>query len=294
MKNCTQLCDALNLTTGEVVADRRGSLVLKATLNRKPVVLKTHSLEGTPESIYKARLLVNEGETLSQMGHLTNDLYIAHGECDGRVWLLTRDLSGCEVSHVAHEVRRSAGDSAERSGHLMELLLAISQFYSTLYAGGYMHGDVQPGHIYLEGDKSRADKVTVIDWGLSAPVNQRNSLYRGGFVYFIAPEIAEKMLGKEGVAYTAAAEVYALGATLFSLFTGYVAVNFGVSEKALQSLSLSDKLIAVTKNRIRSFSEVSVSQHAPLEALLQTSLATNPQRRFKDPIDFHDHLSALW
>lgn len=293
MKNCTQLCDALNLTTGEVVADRRGSLVLKATLNRKPVVLKTHSLEGTPESIYKARLLVNEGETLSQIGHLTNNLYVAHGEHNGKHWLLTRDLSGGEIACIARKIRESDNSFTERFEQLMELLIKVSAFYKTLYAGGYMHGDIQPRHIYLENESSRTN-VTVIDWGLATQVSRQNLLYKGGFVYFVAPEIAVSMMEGGRVNYTAAAEVYALGATLFSLFTGYVAVNFGVLEKVLQSLSLSDKLTAVTKNRIRSFSEVSVSQYAPLEAVLQTSLATNPQHRFKDPIDFHDHLSALW
>lgn len=284
-----KLLGELGLQYLETVADRRDTLVLKVVRDGKPMVLKLHSDGESEESKNKARLLAREAEILSQIPHLTSHLYVGHGESDGKHWLLIREIDGQEAHQTAKRYRESILGQKERVSHLMALLLKVSSFYDTLYAAGYLHGDVQPAHTYLE-----QGEITVIDWGLARKISDPNPLYKGGFIYFVAPEIAERMRsGKLPIDYTSHAEVYALGATLFMLYTGTLALDFGIPKADLRKAPMEQKLQRAVENRIFSFKDVGADPHPALEALLQKSLSTNPEERFETSSALHQRLLGL-
>jgi serine/threonine-protein kinase len=284
-----KLLDELGLEYIETVADRRDTLALKVLRDDKRMVLKLSSVGESEESKSKARLLAHEAEILSQIPHLTNRLYVGHGENGGRQWLLIREINGQEVHQVAKRVRETVSDKKEMVAQLMKLLLKVSAFYDALYTGGYLHGDVQAAHTYLEHGE-----ITVIDWGLARKVSEPNPLYKGGFIYFVAPEIAASMrAGKNIIDYTTRAEVYALGATLYMFYVGHLGLDFGIPKENLRQAPMDQKLARVMENRIFSFEEIGAEPYPELETLLRKSLSTDPEQRFENPSVLHQHLSEL-
>jgi len=290
LNNETQkLLDEIGLGYIETIADRRDTLALRVARNGKRMILKLHSDGGSEESKSKASLLVREAEILSQIPYLTNRLYVDYGENSGIRWLLIRDIDGQEVHQAAKQVREKISAQEERVAHLLNLLRKVSAFYDALYVGGYLHGDVQPAHTYLE-----YDEITVIDWGLARKIDEPNPLYKGGFIYFVAPEIAERMRsGETTIDYTPRAEVYALGATLYMFYTGNLALDFGIPKADLKQAPMEQKLQRVVENRIFSFKEIGADQLPELEALLRKSLLTNPEERFETPSLLHQHILDL-
>jgi serine/threonine protein kinase len=290
-KETQKLLAEIGLEYIETILDRRGTLALRVLKSKsgKRAVLKLQSEDGSEEARHKAKLLVREAEMLSQAPELTNHLYVGHGESQGKYWLLLREVGGEKIHQAAKQIQETVIDQKKRISQLVELLLKVSSFYDALYHGGYLHGDVQPGHTYLEHNKA-----TIIDWGLARKVDERNPLYRGGFVYFVAPEIAAGMhSGKSPIAYSPHAEVYAIGATLYMLYTGHLALDFGVPQAQLREIPMKQKLQHVVENRISSFEEVGADSHPPLEALMRKSLSTNPAERFDNPSSLHQHLREL-
>lgn len=284
-----KLLGEIGLEYLETILDRRGTLALRVSQAGKPVVLKLQSEDGSEDARHKAKLLVREAEILSQIPDLTNQLYVSHGESKGKCWLLLREVDGQEVYQAAKYIRESTTNRDERGSRLLALLLKVSSFYDTLYKGGYLHGDVQPAHTYLEHNE-----ITVIDWGLARKVDGPNPLYKGGFIYFVAPEIATQMqAGDSSIDYTSRAEVYALGATLFMLYTGSLALDFGIPKAQLQETPMKQKLERVVENRIFLFEEVGADSHTALEVLLRKSLSTNPEERFETPSELYQHLVGL-
>lgn len=284
-----KLLDKIGLEYIETILDRRGTLALRVSREGKRAVLKLQSEDGSEESNHKAKLLLREAEILSQIPHLTNHLYVDHGSSNEKHWLLIREVDGQEVHQVAKQARESIPHQKERVAYLMKLLLKVSGFYDALYADGYLHGDVQPAHTYLE-----QNRITVIDWGLARRIDEPNPLYKGGFIYYVAPEIAERMhSGETAIDYTPLAEVYALGATLFMFYTGNLALDFGIPKADLRQAPMEQKLKRVVENRIFSFEEVGADPHPALETLLRKSLLTDPEERFETPSLLHQHLLEL-
>lgn len=292
MELTTQLqtvLDDIGLTYVETLADRRGSLALAVTRGDEPLVLKLHNSEETEEARGKARLLERESEILAGIPQLTRNLYVDHGVTGQQVWLLIRDVGREEAHQVAKAIRQENVDPAARRALLQELLVQVSEFYRDLFDGGYLHGDIQPAHTYLEDGQ-----IAVIDWGLARTIEEPNPLYKGGFVYFVAPEIAEQMpYAGNKVEYSTAAEVYALGATLFLLYTGSMTLDFGAPKAELKSVPMEHKLERVRGNDLLSFESVGADAYPELEELLRTSLSTDPTKRFANPIELHQQLSGL-
>lgn len=269
MQKIEEFLEAIGLTYVETIADRRDTLVLRVLRSGKKMVLKFHD----KSSVDKGQLLIQEAEILSTVPHLTNQLYVAHGTSQGVNWLLIREI---EVNHIEGK-------------NEIDLLRKVSGFYDLLYQGGYLHGDVQPAHTFLE-----RDQITVIDWGMARKINESNPLYKGGFIYFVAPEIARSMKSGDSIIdYTTHAEVYALGATLFMFYTGSLAIDFGASKEKLKEVSMEQKLKCAIGNRILTFKEVGADPFPELEAILRKSLSTDPMKRFESPSELHQHLLKL-
>lgn len=93
---------------------------------------------------------------------------------------------------------------------LIERWLAVLQVVAPLHRMGVAHGDLKPGNIIID----RSGAPHIIDFGLSSLPSQRRN--RGGTLGYMAPELLN------GGASSVEADVYALGATLWTLLTGHV------------------------------------------------------------------------
>ncbi|MEV0828888.1 protein kinase domain-containing protein [Nonomuraea rubra] len=104
-----------------------------------------------------------------------------------------------------------------RSRTLFGCLSLCDQILAGLAAAhsqGFVHLDVKPGNIVLEGDR-----VRLIDWGLSAPYrteDPRREAMAGGTPFFASPE---QVLRPPGWC-TPMADLYGVGAVLYWLITG--------------------------------------------------------------------------
>lgn len=253
------------------------------------MVLKLVNSDGEDGSqLRKKNMLQNEAKVLSQIPELTNHLYVDHGDgSEYGTWLLLRSVDGGEAYAATKEIRNQ---KPQNNKSLIDIVLGVSRFYNELFQSGYLHGDVQPAHTYLEDGKT-----TIIDWGLSKKVGEDNPLYKGGFVYFVAPEVATHMISgdEDIIEYNAKTEVYSLGATIYMLYAGHLPVDFGASGKGLRKKSLDEKLEKVCENQILSFSDVGAAPFPGLEEALLKSLSGNPNNRFSDPAEFHSYLVQL-
>lgn len=283
------LLKKIGVSPVDVIAERRGSLLLRVVKEGRNLVLKLHVDDDSEVAHRKVDLLVHEANILSRIPELTNQLYVAHGQIDDSNWLLIRAIEGDELNVTTKQLREIASGSKEAQLSLMANLGKLTGFYDRLYRGGYLHGDVQPAHCYLE-----SGEVTVIDWGLSRKANEPNPLYKGGFVYFVAPEIAEQMVQKkEHIQYTSQAEVYGIGATMFLLYTGSLAIDFGAPKHELKEIPIGAKLKRATENRILSFSSLGLPVAPELERFLGKCLTTDLKERFSDPSELHSALIKI-
>lgn len=282
-KSAESLLNELGCSYVETVADRRGTLILKVRRASDFFVLKLCGNDGSRAASAKKRLLEAEANMLRNTPQLTNGLYVADGSYKASPWLMIRAVDGPELFYYLKDIREAKQDT------VLQYLVLITEFYAKLFKGGYLHGDVQPAHVYLEGDK-----LTVIDWGLARKIEKPNPLYKGGFIYFVAPEVAWQMVDKKSpIEYTPFAEVYGIGATLFMLYTGHMAMDFGIPRDQLKSTPMARKLERVINNTICSFEQLNVEAFPALESILARALATRPHDRYPDPVVLHAALSGL-
>jgi len=109
-------------------------------------------------------------------------------------------------------------DQVVRPGAWDALAIVASRIVAgleALHAAGIVHGDLKPGNVLVGplGDDGRPRDVRLVDFGLAALVERDAEGHRGTPGY-TAPEVVA------GGAPTPAADLYALGATLFALAAG--------------------------------------------------------------------------
>ncbi len=132
---------------------------------------------------------------------------LGSGEHGGRLWLALEAIDGPDLSAFTapgHQLR-----PADAVRHIAEVADALDHAHRR----GVLHRDVKPANIVLD---RRAGRARVIDFGISTETDDertRTGILPGSPAYLAPQQLA-------GAAPDVAADVYALGITLYELLAG--------------------------------------------------------------------------
>lgn len=147
----------------------------------------------------------------------------------------------------------------------VQLMAKVARAIAYAHEQGILHRDLQPGNILLD----RRGEPQVSDFGLAKWLDEQSDLTRTlttfGTPGYIAPEQAE------GANFSPAADIYSLGAVLFTLLAGrppFVGTN---------ALSVIREAIAAPAPRLRS---VAPSLGRDLETVVARCLERDPEARY--------------
>jgi transcriptional regulator with GAF, ATPase, and Fis domain len=136
---------------------------------------------------------------------------------EGRPYVVTDLVPGPELDSIA-----SMADEGDRRRAFERAAEALADALAHLHGRGVVHGDVCPANVRLDV----AGRAVLLDFGLAGPPMPGAGAARGT-LGFAAPEA---LTG----ARTPAADLFALGATLFAAWTG--AAPFGTGLPAVQRM----------------------------------------------------------
>jgi tRNA A-37 threonylcarbamoyl transferase component Bud32 len=125
--------------------------------DREPTVL--HDQRGT--TVYKidnialkitsGLMAAREGEILHLLG---TDFYRDHDWDEDRSWLTLRWIEGTSLWTEFGRAHRG-DDSTTIKGRMLALMAGAAQELTKLHAAGWVHGDLQPDHVIVEGEAMR-------------------------------------------------------------------------------------------------------------------------------------------
>ncbi|MFI1101010.1 protein kinase [Streptomyces melanogenes] len=203
-------------TSQRLVLNRRGSTVWDVETSAGRVAIKL----GYPSQTHAWTALApaREGAILQELGSSA----VTYGEWDHGTWNVQPWHEGTDLQELwtSHRTRGGLADPPVRDA------LACARALAELHDKGLAHGDVQPAHLILDAEPTRA---TLIDLALARGVQVPEPFdfpYRGCLVHYESPEISRRVLEDGEAVPTREADVYALGATLFMAATGWRHVEY--------------------------------------------------------------------
>ena len=154
---------------------------------------------------------------------------------DGRTYFTMREVAGRTLGEVIVEVHRASGPrgwAAAASGaslrRLIEYLRTASEAVGYAHERGVVHRDLKPDNIMIGAH----NEVFVMDWGIAKVVGRpdlgvealeltgRSEATQVGAVFGTPAYMAPEQAAGKPESVGAAADIYALGATLYHLVTG--------------------------------------------------------------------------
>ncbi|MFI1967301.1 protein kinase [Streptomyces pathocidini] len=222
------------VATARQVSDRRGSRAWHVTSTCGQFALKANA-EGLCSARDKRSELNREVRVIAELGRLDAipvDYLVASGTWDGGRWLAVKWAPGEPMWH-AFAVSRDK-DVSDSRRFVITCTRSMASAMASMHRVQWVHADIQPTNTLVTEDGS----ATLIDYALACgPVVQGSpdleadrSPYLGALTHTTAPEIASALLNTAETVHvpaTAAADVWALGATLFWCWTGHRPVPYG-------------------------------------------------------------------
>ena len=201
-------------------------LVLDEELNRE-VAMKVMHKHFLRDEVACMRFR-EEGQIASQMQHPNIiPIYEMGGLSDGRLYFTMERIKGHTLKDYILDFHNPEKESMLSLSKLMGVFVAACRAIAHVHRRGVIHRDLKPSNIMIDDN----GETLVVDWGLSKSISSKeevmtvrddfeDSLTEVGSVEgtpsFMAPEQA--IGDTENVGYEA--DVYALGAILFTILSG--------------------------------------------------------------------------
>lgn len=195
----------------------------------------------------------------------------SHGVSEDGLWYYAMEL--LEGETLQGLVQRVGPLPAERA---VALLRQAGRALSEAHGHGIVHRDIKPENLFVTSLGGEPDVIKVLDFGIVRMSEDEAGLTSTGFVAgtpaYMAPEVAT------GETATPAADVYALGATLYFALTG--APPFEGPDAA----SVLRQHVHTPTPRLASRMPTPIDPG--LEQVCMCALTKDPQKRFESAADF--------
>jgi serine/threonine protein kinase len=113
-------------------------------------------------------------------------------------------------------LRENVGSLRDVPPKCVQLMAKVARAVEYAHSRGVLHRDLKPGNILLDD----RDEPLVSDFGLAKLLDANNDLTRSLTTFGTAGFIAPEQAGGAAADFTAAGDVYSLGAVLFNLLAG--------------------------------------------------------------------------
>ncbi|MFI1829575.1 protein kinase [Streptomyces sp. NPDC020412] len=197
-----------------LVLHRRGSTVWQVETEQGRYAVKLgYPIEATPEwpaQEWTALAPAREGTVLQQL----NRAGVSFGEWDHGTWNIQPWYAGTSLYDLWRPHRVDDALSEPDPGEASSCAEAVAE----LHASGWVHGDIQPAHLITSTAGTKLIDLALAHGGHIPP--SYDFSYRGCLVHYESPEVSRAVLTTGTATPTQAADVYALGASLFISATG--------------------------------------------------------------------------
>jgi serine/threonine-protein kinase len=186
------------------------------TLTGRPVVVKMFAPQiAHHEALH--RLFIQEGSAVTHVEHPNVVRVLATGEGPEGPYLVMEALRG---ETLGDRLRRSSRFSRSAA---LELVLEAARGLAAVHDAGVVHRDVKPDNLYLVRSSKGPATVKLIDFGMASVANESGAFGASGdptegLVLGTPDYMAPEQIVCDSV--DARTDVYALGVTLFRLYTG--------------------------------------------------------------------------
>jgi len=240
---------------------------------QRPVALKllATGFASDEEAITRFR---REIENVAKISHPNVVHVYEAGEIDGHAYFTMEFIDGEDM-----ESRLKKGSiGPDEAAALIE---AVARGVQEAHRNGIVHRDIKPGNIIL-----RTDGTPVLtDFGLAQDLRQSNALTQTGVSMgtpaYMSPEQARgerQRVGKRS-------DVYALGATLYSLLTG---------KRPVDGESAYELMVKVAESQGPRWSrDAKEDVPADLRAIVELAMQNDPGKRYESATDLADELERF-
>ena len=210
-----------------------------------------------------------EARSAARLSHPNVVAVHDQGEADGRVFLVMELVLG----QTLRQVLDTEGALTPRAA--LDLLEPVLAGLAAAHDAGLIHRDVKPENVIIREDGT----VKVADFGLARAVSSQTATGATGVllgtVSYLSPEQVER-----GIA-DARSDVYAAGLVLFEMLTG---------RKAIDGETPIHVAFQHVHGDVPSLLDATPDAPAPLDALVATAIARDPDERPRDAAEYLDLL----
>jgi hypothetical protein len=215
-----------------------------------------------------------EIENVARISHPNIVRVYEAGQVEGHPFFTMEFLEGQDADSM---VKRGPMDPDEAAS----IIEAVARAVHEAHAAGIVHRDIKPGNIILRKD----DTPVLTDFGLAQDLTHSEQLTQTGISMgtpaYMAPEQARGERNRVGKR----SDIYALGATLFSLLTG---------RRPVDGESAYELMLKVAESQGPSWPRQAVEDVPPdLRAIVEMAMQNDPGKRYESAADLADDLERF-
>lgn len=261
---CSRVYHGYSLTTGVTVAIKLADAPEDGGISQEVV----------------SDILRREYEILSRLPEGTGPRVLRFGTMQGRTCLVMEYLQGRDLYEAFGELHHELTTS-EALDRLLGVAVQCVQSIAAVHSEGIVHRDIKPENFRLRPVRVSGCEVRTFDFGIAVQAGDRPEMIVGTPDY-MPPESFDP-----NVPAGLQRDVYALGATLYWLFTGQTPFHSETMEGVIQNVrdpNFRPESVATVllRNRPDLKGKVRYSWLALLDAVISRALSRNVEVRYQD------------